>query len=131
MGQLLGSQRRLLLRFLVRNLTSVPAIRTALPVAIVFSIAGASRMNGSQRGPAKTRVPLPASPFTATVTVAPSGSVHVHSCAWPSSAVEKTQSMTRSSSLTGLNGAGPSAPLRLSSRSLNRWISASEKRAGP
>ena len=41
------------------------SVNASLPVAIVFSVAGASMMNGSQRGPAKTRTPSPASPLLA------------------------------------------------------------------
>ncbi len=37
------------------------SVNASLPVAIVFNAAGASMMNGSQRGPAKTRTP-PADP---------------------------------------------------------------------
>ena len=82
------------------------------PVAIVFSAAGASMMNGSQRWPAKTRTPFTAaadSSCTRTATVSPAGVVHVPSWSmlWPfsvSAAGEKTQSNTNSSSAAA-NGA--------------------------
>ena len=58
------------------------SVNASLPVAIVFNAAGASMMNGSQRGPAKTRTPLadpPRSSFTRTDTVSPVGVVQVPS----------------------------------------------------
>jgi hypothetical protein len=88
------------------------SVNASCSVAIVLSIAGASRMNGSQRGPAKTRVPSappPASP-TAAVTVSPPGSVQVQRCS--GATAENTQSMTTSLSSIGLNGVAASVSLR-------------------
>ena len=97
------------------------------PVAIVFSVAGASMMNGSQRVPAKTRTPSPEPPsgsFTRNETVSPAGVVQVPSCSarcGPLSLTggENTQSKTNSSS-PAANGAGsPGAPA-VSGRSRKR-----------
>ena len=45
-----------------RGRSSPGSVNASSPVAIVFSAAGASMMNGSQRGPAKTRTPCPSRP---------------------------------------------------------------------
>ena len=83
-------------------------------------------MNGSQRGPAKTRTPSaepPRSSFRPNETVSPLGVVHVPSCAtdFVSSpvGVENIQSKTSSSSAT-VNGAGSLAAPGVSGRNRNR-----------
>ncbi len=99
------------------------------PVATVFSAAGASRMNGSQRAPANARTPCPDPPFsslTRNATVSPAGVVHVPSCAKGCASVgaENTVSNTNSCS-PGANGAG--APgVATSGRSRKRYSRPSE-----
>ena len=75
-------------------------MNASCPVAIVFSAAGASMMNGSQRTPAKARTPCaepPCSSSTTKATVSPLGVWHVPSCRPSPVGSENTQSNTSSS----------------------------------
>ena len=56
------SRRRGSARSCRRGRSTPGSVNASFPVAIVFSAAGASMMNGSQRGPAKTRTPCPEPP---------------------------------------------------------------------
>ena len=102
-------------------------MNASLPVAIVFSAAGASMMNGSQRGPAKTRTPCaepPSSSFTRNETVSPAGVVQVPVLldglpVVGASAAENTQSKTNSCA-PAANGARSPGAVAVSGRSRNR-----------
>ena len=102
-------------------------MKASLPVAIVFSAAGASMMNGSQRGPANTRTPCaepPCSSSTLKASVSPAAVVHVPSWSGPRAALpfaggEKTQSKVSSAAPTA-NGAGSSLAAAATGRNRKR-----------
>jgi hypothetical protein len=82
------------------------SVNASSPVSIVFNAAGASKKNGSHRGPANARTPAPAPPFsssTSNETTSPAGVEQRPSCPDPDGS-ENTQSKTRWSSATP-NGA--------------------------
>src|SRR5215212_691060 len=88
-------------------------------------------MNGSQRGPAKTRTPAPDPPPsspTPNETVSPAGIVQVPSCSPPRPGEEKTQSKVNSSA-PEVNGASSPGALALSGRSRKRYVSPSDNRS--
>src|SRR5215218_8037814 len=78
------------------------SVNASSPVSIVFSAAGASKKNGSQRGPANARTPPPTPPFSSSTSnepTSPDGVEKLPTCP-DADGSEKTQSKTISSSVT-------------------------------
>src|SRR6478735_3253783 len=117
------------------------SLKASLRVAIVARAARASMMNGSQRTPAKTRIPgavPPSSSLTRNETSSPAGVRQVPCCSWAGSpvtgsvtcsCVPKTQSMT-TSTCPGRNSHRESRPVDgVTDRSRKRYTSPPEKRS--